>query len=253
MSVFVEKNEVKSIMITRRQQLVLMYKNVYFFTNTLNPYLCNVVVSLLQEFAYNGEKSYFVKDLPSKFWANIERKNEQYAKEANKDRLKLIFNPGDWVCVNMHKKRFLTHEKSKLQPSEDQPFKILKRINDNAYKQDLPNNYGNVSATFNVADLSLFDISDSRTNPFEEEGNNRDRGAVQIVQTNTPNSCQDLLQGIDGLITRERIKRMKEACQGLIMEVYNKEAILESSKIVFEISKVTKDNHLFLCARRRIK
>ena len=42
------------------------------------------------------------------------------------------------------------------------------RINDNAYKLDLPSEY-NVSATFNVSDLSPFDVGeDSRMNPFEE-------------------------------------------------------------------------------------
>ena len=42
---------------------------------------------------------------------------------------------------------------------------------------DLPGEY-NISATFNVADLSLFDVGDglnSRTNPFEERGNDMDR------------------------------------------------------------------------------
>ena len=49
---------------------------------------------------------------------------------------------------------------------------MLERINDNAYKIDLPGEY-QVSATFNVADLSPFDNAgaDSRTNPFEEGGN----------------------------------------------------------------------------------
>ena len=53
------------------------------------------------------------------------------------------------------------------------PFQVLERINDNAYKLDLPGEY-NVSATFNVADLSPFaagDDFDLRTNPFQEEGN----------------------------------------------------------------------------------
>ena len=50
------------------------------------------------------------------------------------------------------------------------PFQVLERINDNAFKIDLPGEYG-VSATFNVADLTLFDTNfDSRSNPFEEEG-----------------------------------------------------------------------------------
>ena len=35
----------------------------------------------------------------------------------------------------------------------DGPFQIIERINDNAYKVDLPGEYG-VNATLNVADLS---------------------------------------------------------------------------------------------------
>ena len=41
------------------------------------------------------------------------------------------------------------------------------KINDNAYKLDLLGEY-NISATFNISDLSHFDVGDdSRTNPFE--------------------------------------------------------------------------------------
>jgi hypothetical protein len=47
---------------------------------------------------------------------------------------------------------------------------ILERIDDNAYKVDLPGEY-DVSATFNVYDFTLFDVGDdSRSNPFEERG-----------------------------------------------------------------------------------
>ena len=52
---------------------------------------------------------------------------------------------------------------------------MLERINDNAYKLDLPSSYGNVNATFNVTDLSLYDVGDSRTNPFEKGGNDGDQ------------------------------------------------------------------------------
>ena len=45
-------------------------------------------------------------------------------------------------------------------PRSDGPFEILDKIGPNAYKVDLPGEYG-VSATFNVADLSpYFDPSD---------------------------------------------------------------------------------------------
>ncbi|KAI5663378.1 hypothetical protein M9H77_22701 [Catharanthus roseus] len=65
--------------------------------------------------------------------------------------------------------RFPTQRKSKLDDRGDGPFQILEKINDNAYKVDLLGHY-NVSTTFNVSDLSLFDIGDgdSRTNPFQE-------------------------------------------------------------------------------------
>jgi len=45
-------------------------------------------------------------------------------------------------------------------PRAECPFEVLKRINDNAYKVYLPGDYG-VSATFNVAYLSLFHPDDS--------------------------------------------------------------------------------------------
>jgi hypothetical protein len=70
----------------------------------------------------------------------------------------------------MRNERFSVHRKSKLQPRGDGPFQILERINDNAYKVDLPREYG-VSATFNVLDLTLFDVGDdSRLNFFKERG-----------------------------------------------------------------------------------
>ena len=88
----------------------------------------------------------------------------------------MIFKPSDWVWVHLRKERYPNQRKSKLMPRGDGPFKVLQRINNNTYKLELPSEYGNVSATFNVSDLSLFDVGDedgvdSRTNPLEERGN----------------------------------------------------------------------------------
>ena len=66
----------------------------------------------------------------------------------------------------MRKGRFPACRRSKLHPRGDGPFQVLERVNYNAYKLDLPGEY-NISATFNVFDLSPFDVSDdSRMNPF---------------------------------------------------------------------------------------
>ena len=91
----------------------------------------------------------------------------------------------------------------------------------------MPSNYGNVSATFNVADLSLFDVGDSRTNPFEEGGNDGEQDAGPKVQDIINRHSQDPLQGIGGPMTRARTRQMKEALQGLIMEVLERESVLK--------------------------
>ena len=52
------------------------------------------------------EKATFVQELHTRVRANIERKNEQYAKQANKGHLKVVSLPGDWVWVHMRNERF---------------------------------------------------------------------------------------------------------------------------------------------------
>ena len=101
---------------------------------------------------------------------NIENMTEQYAKRANKGRNKVLFEEGDLVWVHLRKDRFPDQRKCKLQPRGDGPFKVLAKINDNAYKIDLPMDYG-VSPTFNVSDLSPYcGPSESRMTPFQEGG-----------------------------------------------------------------------------------
>ena len=104
--------------------------------------------------------------------------------------------------------------KSKLMPRGDGPFQILEKLNDNAYKLNLPGEY-NVSATFNVADLSPFCADDDlRTNPFQEEGND------EHVIRSTPRWSPEPLQISTGPMTRARAKRFKDALNGLIQEVF---------------------------------
>ena len=115
----------------------------------------------------------FFKDLHERVRNQIEKKMEQYARQANKVRKSMVFELGDWVWVHLRKDRFPSQRKYKFQPRGDGPFKVLERINDNAYKIDLPSEY-RVSSTFNVADLSSCDVgvldAHPRTNIFKKEG-----------------------------------------------------------------------------------
>ena len=84
--------------------------------------------------------------------SKIEKSNEAYQAQVNKHMRKITFQPGDLVWIHLRKERFPSKRKNKLMPRADGPFEVLERINDNAYKVDLPGDYG-VSSTFNVADL----------------------------------------------------------------------------------------------------
>ena len=68
-----------------------------------------------------------------------------------------------------------------------------------------------VSATFNVTDLSPFDAGDDlRTNPFQEEGNDGGQDRRRTL---------DSLEAPIRPMTRAKAKRLKEALNGLITEV----------------------------------
>ncbi|XP_071909695.1 uncharacterized protein [Coffea arabica] len=83
-------------------------------------------------------KAAYVRELHTKVRANIEKRTLQYIQSANKGRRKMVFEPGDWVWIHMRKERFPVKRHSKLLPWGDGPFQVLERINDNAYKLDLP-------------------------------------------------------------------------------------------------------------------
>ena len=98
---------------------------------------------------------------------------------------------------------------------------MFERINNNAYKLDLPRE-NIVSATFNVTDFSPFDASDDfRTNPFQEEGNDGSRAKEGSV---------DPLEVPLGPMTRARAKRFKEALHFLIRDAHVEEAHVFNSK-----------------------
>lgn len=103
----------------------------------------------------------------------IESVNEVYKQKSNKHRKPRVFQEGDLVWVHMRKERFPNKRKNKLMPRAEGPFKVVSRVNDNAYKVDLGGDFG-VHATFNVGDLSPYldddGLAELRSIPFQEGG-----------------------------------------------------------------------------------
>jgi hypothetical protein len=86
---------------------------------------------------------------------NIEKMNEKYLIAASKGRKKVKLELGDLAWLHLRKERFLELRKSKLMSRAAGPFKILAKINDNAYKLELPPEFG-VSAHINISDLQPY-------------------------------------------------------------------------------------------------
>jgi hypothetical protein len=117
---------------------------------------------------------------------SIERMNANYKISGDKGRKQLDFAPGDLVWLHLRKERFLDLRKSKLMPRADGPFKVLEKINENAYTLDLPADFG-VSPTFNIADLNPYlgeeDEHESRMTQMQEEEEDVD---INTSDTSTP-------------------------------------------------------------------
>jgi hypothetical protein len=83
---------------------------------------------------------------------NIEKMNKKYRIAGSKGRKEVKFKLGDLVWLYLRKERFPEFRKFKFMSHAVGPFKILAKINDNAYKIELPLEFG-VSSSFNISDL----------------------------------------------------------------------------------------------------
>src|ERR1041385_6446607 len=124
------------------------------------------------------------------------------------------------VWVHLRKDRFPGLRGSNLKPRGAGPYKVLAKINDNAYSIDIPiAEFGGASNNFNVADLSPYmgdDLGASRSTPFEGGGYDED------IPTNKPSPTLHEAQPNDeiriGPITRARAKLIEQQVNSLLID-----------------------------------
>jgi hypothetical protein len=142
----------------------------------LNPYLPLELIPLPQDELVHKDAESKLKamiKLHEQVRERIKTINETYKRKSNKHKKPRVFKEGDLVWLHLRKERFPGKRKNKLMPRAEGPFKVLARVNDNAYEIELPGGYG-VHATFNVGDLSPYEdddgIAELRSIPFKEGG-----------------------------------------------------------------------------------
>ncbi|KAL0641682.1 hypothetical protein Bca4012_102537 [Brassica carinata] len=171
------------------------FQVVYGF-NPLSP-LDLFALPLKEQTNLDGQqKAEFVLSLHEQVRKNIEERTKMYERQKNNGCKELVLEPGDLVWIHMRKERFPVERKSKLLPRKDGPFRVLKRINNNAYQIDLEGKY-TISSTFNVSDLDPFiaDDLDLRSNPFKGGGDgvamSRDIGELSEADEGEPDLSRE--------------------------------------------------------------
>jgi hypothetical protein len=159
---------------------------------------------------------------------NIEKINEKYHIAASKGRKEVKHEPGDLVWLHLRKERFPELRKSKLMSHAAGLFKIIAKINDNAYKLELPPEFG-VSPRFNFFDLRPYlgeeDEMPSRTTLMQEGEDDED---INTLATIIPSI------EIVGLITRSRAQQLNHQVNSfLCSSTYNiKSRLLPNDLII---------------------
>ena len=160
------------------------------------------------------ERAEFILKIHETTKQNIEKMTEKYRVAGSKGKKELKLEPGDLVWLHLRKECFPDLRKSKLMPRADGPFKILEKINDNAYKLELPPEFG-VSPTFNISDLKPYlgeeDVLESRMTPIQEGEDDEDITPMDIQEVPPLD-----IQTIQGPITRARARQLNLEVSSLL-------------------------------------
>nr|GEU29592.1 hypothetical protein [Tanacetum cinerariifolium] len=131
-----------------------------------------------------------IKSIHQRIHDMIVKTNKLIKYRRDKGKKHVLFKPDDLVWLQFRKERFPFKRRSKLSPRSDGLFKVLAKVNDNAYEIKLPGD-SLVSATINVADLQPYydpnePLPSLRSNFFNDRGDDRQTPDYQAHNSTPP-------------------------------------------------------------------
>ncbi|GKE01959.1 transposon ty3-I gag-pol polyprotein [Tanacetum coccineum] len=134
-----------------------------------------------------------IKLIHQRIHDKIAKTNELIKYRRDKGRKHVLFKPRDLVWLHFRKERFPSKRRSKLSPRSDGAFRVIAKVNDNAYAIDLPGN-SSASATINVVDLQPYYDPDeplpSLRSNFFEDGEDDRKASVQAHNSTSTDQTQ---------------------------------------------------------------
>ncbi|RDY09373.1 hypothetical protein CR513_06259, partial [Mucuna pruriens] len=172
-----------------------------------------------------ASKAQFVKDFQAKSCSHIEKKVEQYANKANKEKHKR---------VHLRNERFPNLRKSKLLPRGDIPSKVIKKINDNAYILDMPQSYEGRTQDSNL-----------KANSFQEK--ELDESLTSTKEYFPRDKETKDTQTLKGPTTKGRLKRLEEVFQKIgMLRSLEASSLSSSTTLYFQVPTIRVLGNLWL-------